>query len=133
MKVTGFDGRVYNLKFKKINGKCSKNHEKARVLLKKMFPFDSIYEETLLLGSKKGNRPNLKADFIIPSKKMLIEIHGQQHYEYSSFFHGTKLKFLEHKSRDVRKIEWCELNNITYIELPHNETESQWIYRIENV
>jgi len=133
MKVTGFDGKSYNLKFKKAKGKCSKYHEKARVLLKKIFPLESIYEETLLLGSRKLNRPNLKADFIIPSRKLLIEVHGKQHYEYCGFFHGNQLNFLEHKSRDSRKMEWCELNNIQYIELPYDETESEWLCRIQNV
>lgn len=133
MKITGFDGKIYNLKFKKPKEKCSQYHAKARILLKKIFPFESIYEETTLLGSKRLNRPNLKADFIIPSKKILVEVHGKQHYEYSSFFHGNKLNFLEHKSRDLRKEEWCHLNNIQYIELPYNETETEWICRIKNI
>lgn len=133
MKIQGFDGKIYNLKFGKPKPNCSTFHIKARDLLKKTFPFDSIYEETLLLGSKRFNRPNLRADFFIPSRKILVEVHGEQHYTYKSHFHKNRLSFLEHKSRDLRKIDWCNLNNIIYIEFPYNESESEWLCRIENI
>ena len=40
-------------------------------------------------------------------------------YEQNSFFHDSKLDFIEGQKRDRRKIEWCELNNIIHIELPY--------------
>jgi len=37
---------------------------------------------------------------------------------------------MKKKKRDRDKIEWCNINNIKYIELPYNETENQWIERM---
>ena len=42
---------------------------------------------------------------------MAIEVHGQQHYEYSPFFHKTKAGFYQSLKRDEIKTEWCKLNN----------------------
>lgn len=132
MKVVGFDGRSYNLQFNRNINKGSKGHELARTLLKKIFPNDIIYEEVTLRGSKRFNKPDLYADFIIPAHRVLVEVHGDQHYEQNNFFHDGKLDFIEGQKRDKRKIEWCELNNITYIELPCKENEDEWRSRISN-
>lgn len=132
MKVIGLDGRSHNLQFNKNIRQCSKGHEKARNLLKVIFPNDFIYEEVTLKGTKKFNKPDLYADFIIPAHRVLVEVHGNQHYEQNNFFHDSKVDFIEGQKRDKRKIEWCQLNNITYIELPCKENEDEWRRRISD-
>lgn len=132
MLVKGFNNREYKLKLlTKKRDNCSKGHIRARILLKKLFPYDIIYEEVSLLGSQKGNKSILYADFLIPSHSLLVEVHGKQHYE-KTFFHNSKLSFIQSKANDLRKIEWCELNNITYIELSDGESDEQWESRILN-
>lgn len=132
MLVKGFDNKEYKLKLNtKQRDNCSKGHLRARILLKEIFPYDIIYEEITLLGSKKLNRCCLYADFLIPSHKIIVEVHGKQHYN-KTFFHDSKLSFIQSKANDLRKIEWCELNNISYIELPDGESNDEWKSRISN-
>lgn len=132
MLVKGFDNREYKLKLStKQRSSCSKGHKRARELLKEYFPYDFIYEEITLPGSSKFNKGVLYADFIIPSHRLLIEVHGKQHYE-KTFFHDSKLSFIQSRANDLRKIEWCNLNNIVYIELPDGESNEQWKFRIDN-
>jgi hypothetical protein len=130
MKVIGLDNREYSLILKsKPRTSASKPHIRARELLKKLFPNEIIYEEVLLKGSKRFNKKDLYADFFIRSFMLLIEVHGEQHYE-KTFFHSSKLDFIQARSNDARKREWCELNNIKYVELPSRENENEWTERI---
>lgn len=131
MKIKGLDGRMYNLQLKDIKrDSCSSGHLFARELLKELFPSCIIYEEVTLPGSKgKIETHPLYADFLIPSIRIMVEVHGEQHYTQSSFFHKDKLDFFRAKKRDENKKEWCKINNFSYIELKHDERE-YWKQRI---
>ena len=104
-------------------------HLKARNLIKECFPTLQILEE---ISIPLRSREKLILDFYLPLTKKCIEIHGEQHYKYSRFFHKDKLGFLRHKKRDKEKKEWCELNGIQYIELPFNEDIDKWKERLLN-
>lgn len=130
MKVTGFDGREHALTFKRFRGNSRRDnkschHIRARELLSELFPYQRIYEEVTLPGSKTISTGLLYADFLIPNKYIIVEVHGKQHYEYCSHFHKTKADFMKSRKRDKKKIEWCELNDFTIIVLPYNK-EDQW-------
>ena len=130
MKVTGFDGREHALTFKRFRGNSgrdnkSSHHIRARELLSELFPYEKIYEEVTLTGSKTISTGLRYADFLIPNKYIIVEVHGKQHYEYCSHFHKTKADFMKSRKRDKKKIEWCELNDFTIIVLPYNK-EDQW-------
>jgi very-short-patch-repair endonuclease len=73
----------------------------------------------------------LYLDFYIPLNKKCIEVHGEQHYEFTPFYHANKLSFLKAQKRDKEKKEWCEINGITYVELPYNLI-NEWEHRIAN-
>lgn len=132
MKVRGFDGREYPWPPKghavdfDDKRKRSEFHLKARDLLRSMYPTDRILEEVPLPGSNR-----LSADFYLPWRNIVVEVHGRQHYEYVPFFHGNKMAFIEGRQRDLKKIEWCNQNNIGVVELPYNETDEQWRERIQ--
>lgn len=106
----------------------SKLHLAARNILVEMFPTVQVLEE-VLIPITRNERGYL--DFYINTIKLAIEVHGQQHYKFNSLFHTSAQDFANQKKKDRRKKEWCEYNNITYIELPYNETEEQWKYRIQ--
>lgn len=129
MRVVGLDGKTYNWVFAGQTCDEVENrsglHLKARKLLKQLFPLDRVMEEVHLPGSQ-----NLRLDFFLPIRMMAIEVHGQQHYEYSPFFHGTKMNFIDSKRRDANKKQWCQNNDINLIELPYNESEDKWTNRI---
>ena len=58
-------------------------------------------------------------------------VHGQQHYKFNSLYHTSAQDFLNQKKRDADLRDWCALNNLSYIELPFNENEEQWVSRIQ--
>lgn len=105
---------------------ASSLHKQARELLKEEFPFSVIFEEV------KTPKDKLYFDFFLPLEKVCLEVQGKQHYEYTSHFHTSSIGFLESKKRDRMKKEWCEINQMYYIELPYNEDINEWRKRIQS-
>ena len=124
MRCVGLDGRDYHWDWpvneRNPDKECSTHHEQARTLLQRVYPLDRILEEVYLPGSN-----GLTADFYLPHRKLLVEVHGRQHYEYVHHFHGNYLEFLAGKKRDANKRLWCNMNQITYLELPYDRT-GEW-------
>lgn len=130
MNVTGLDGKQYKLnltKYVRAKPACSKPHLEARTLLKDIFPVSKILEEVRLPGSGKTD---LVADFMLPHEKMVIEVHGEQHFTHTQFFHPTVHDFANAKRRDSNKEQWCEINGFEYIVLDHKESKDDWRKRI---
>jgi hypothetical protein len=133
VKVKGLDGKTHVWSFYgkmpdiSDERKRSELHLRARNILKELYPVDRILEEVYLPGST-----GLYADFWLPLRNKIIEVHGEQHYKFIPFFHGTMLNFLSSKANDNKKRQWCELNGIVEVELPFNESDEQWKSRIES-
>jgi len=51
------------------------------------------------------------------NQKIVCEVHGKQHDEYTPFFHKTKANFKDHQDRDQRKKQWCEMNEFSFYEV----------------
>ena len=127
MKVWGLDGRQHSLRLvEQQRGNASNLHILARDILAECFPFEKIFEEVPLIGCS----PILYCDFLLLSQMLIFEVQGQQHTEYTPFFHKTKLEFFKAKARDTKKREWIKLNNFTLIELPYDNTD-EWRTIIE--
>ena len=105
----------------------SKLHLAARNILIEMFPTVQILEE-VLIPITRNERGYL--DFYINTLKLAVEVHGQQHYKFNSLFHTSAQDSANQRKKDRRKQEWCEYNNITYLELPYNESIEEWKTRI---
>lgn len=130
MRVKGLNGREYSWKLtgrslRKGEQKGSSYHARARKLIHSIFPNESLLEEVPLPGSGK-----LTGDFFLPTRKLMVEVHGEQHYRFIIHFHRTPLGFLQSKQRDQQKVDWCELNSIRHVELPYSETDDEWKRRI---
>lgn len=126
MQVVDLDGNSYNWQLLGGISKGSKNnksslHLKARELIHHLFPTLPILEE-VSINIRRGE--TLYLDFYIPLTKKCIEVHGEQHYTFSRFYHGSILGFMKQKKRDREKQEWCEINGIDYIELPFNQQDN---------
>ena len=139
MKVTGLNGRGYNLDLKKYiikkddKTKKSRYHMVARDLLHEMFSGYSILEEVKLPGSRCPSKKSvLFLDFFIPNLSLGIEVHGQQHYEFCKFFHKTKAGFLTCLKRDSVKGDWCNLNKIDLIVLKYSDSIEDWRNQIDS-
>ena len=93
-------------------------HKTAREVLKAKFPTLQLMEE-VPFNPRRGK--TLYFDFYLPLRNMAIEVHGEQHYNYSSLFHRTRMDFINQRKNDADKREWCETNNITLLVLPYDE------------
>lgn len=130
MKIIGLDDKEYtwipsnNL----VNTeKRSGPHSRAKVLLKELYPNDRILEELILPGTKTSNRKStLKADFFIPMRSLIIEVHGIQHSEFNNFFFKNKMEFYKAQARDRDKKRWCEINELELVELFDSESIEDW-------
>jgi hypothetical protein len=131
-KIIGLDGKIYPWNPKSgsmANKEQSSYHLLAKKVIKTIYPLEPLLEEVSLPGTK----PTLYADFIIPLRNILIEVHGEQHYNWVMRFHPTKKDFILGKRRDRIKKEWAELNKFYFVELPYWENENEWRYRIINI
>ena len=128
MKVIGLDNKSYVLNtalYRRQVNNCSQQHLRARAILKELFSLNQILEEVSLPGTKL-----LAADFFIPDLKMMVEVQGQQHYKYVPHFHGNASGFRASQKRDNNKKTWCELNQISLIELNSLESDDEWRARL---
>lgn len=64
------------------------------------------------------NVKNLPFDFYLPESNVCIEYDGIQHFKPISLFGGIE-GFVKTKVRDVKKNEYCELNNIKLIRISY--------------
>ena len=118
----GLDGKEHKLILQSTKRKTrakSAPHQKALSLLLEILPGVVIFEEVTLPGC------GLYLDIFMPSISLAVEVHGRQHYEFVPFFHKTKADFLLARKRDRDKSEWCSLNSVTLVTLPHDE-EDKW-------
>ena len=134
MKIIGLDQQEYSWIPSNNTVDTEKRsglHKKAKELLKERYPNDRILEELVLPGTKTATRKStLKADFFIPVRKLIIEVHGEQHTEFNNFFFKSKMDFYKAQARDRDKKQWCEINNFELIELFHNESIEEWRSKI---
>ena len=133
MKVQNLSGKITNwsLTGYSTNKKKGKSdlHLKARKLLKEVYKSTSLLEE---ISIPIDSGITLFLDFYLPLFHKAFEVMGQQHFSYSSFFHGSIENFKRSKSNDSKKLEWCELNGITLIYLNFDESEEEWKQKILN-
>lgn len=136
MKVTGLNGREYNLDLKKYKRNHRANasfyHVQARDILHDIFLGYNILEEVKLPGSVEPVKKSvLYLDFLIPNARIGVEVHGQQHFKYVPYFHKSKAGFLRAKARDKAKASWCEINDIELIVLRYDSSQEHWREKLE--
>jgi|GEM_PF-480840 hypothetical protein len=78
-----------------------------------------VYEEFPVYGSM------LKVDLLNATKKIAVEIQGNQHESFNKFFHdNSRLKYLQSIKRDVKKVKWLEMNEFKFLELYEDDLKS---------
>lgn len=123
MIVKGLDGKDHKLilRNKQERASCSSYHEKCRELLKQIYPLDTIIEELTIPGGSSS----MYLDFFLPLRKLAIEIQGEQHYSFNTYFFKSKLDYAKAIGRDKKKKEFCTINNFTFLELKYDR-QSEW-------
>ena len=70
------------------------------------------YEEFPVFGTR------MKVDLINFTRKIAVEVQGDQHNQYNKFFHGgSRDKYLASIKRDMKKISWLEMNEFNVLEI----------------
>jgi hypothetical protein len=78
-----------------------------------------VYEEFPVYGSM------LKVDILNATKKIAVEIQGNQHESFNEFFHDhSRLKYLQGIKRDVKKEKWLDMNEFKFLELYENDLKN---------
>ena len=117
MRLLNTNGRLVNKNVKKYLINWDKpSRSNLQFKFKKFFQTywknHIVYEEFPVYGTM------LKVDLLNATKKIAIEIQGDQHESFNKFFHdNSRLKYLEIIKRDVKKEKWLEMNEFKFIEL----------------
>ena len=103
-------------------GKCSKNVSSLELKTEQWLKSNNIeFEKEKTFGTINGNRNPYRYDFYIPSKNMIIEVHGVQHYRFTKLWHKTMNRFKEMQERDVIKRDFAIKNGMLYLEIPYTK------------
>jgi hypothetical protein len=116
--LTGFSSELRNSKKYLINWESpsrSKFQSSVKEFLQPFWKTDIVFEEFKLVGTR------LSLDFYNLNKKIAIEVQGGQHLKYIKFFHGNRSKYLQQLKRDDKKLRFCQLNEITLVEIYPND------------
>lgn len=95
----------------------SKIQTKVKKFLQPYWKNYIVFAEFPVFGTK------LKIDIFNASKLIGIEIDGQQHTKYVEHFVGNRVGYLNLIKRDVKKEEWCEVNEINLLRINYDEVD----------
>lgn len=76
-----------------------------------------VFEEQKQFNNCKNQLP-LRFDFYLPTKNILVEFDGRQHFKVSEIF-GGKVEFERTKLRDSIKNEYALKHNIRLVRIPY--------------
>jgi shikimate kinase len=113
----------YNLKGKKL--KCSISEYKVdwdkkvasnfqfnvKQFFREYWEKHFCFEEFPCFGTK------LRIDLFNLTKRIAVEVHGDQHVRLNKFFHKNSQDFFQAAERDRIKEIWCEQNQIQLVEI----------------
>ena len=124
MRLLNVNGTLVNKNVRKYlvnwEGKSrSKLQYKFKQFLYPYWKNHIVYEEFPVYGSM------LKVDLLNATKKIAVEIQGNQHESFNKFFHdNSRLKYLQSIKRDVKKGKWIEDNGFKLLELYEDDLKN---------
>ncbi len=62
-------------------------------------------------------------DFYLPVQNIIIEFHGQQHYQYTSYFYRSQTDFKAACERDRKKISYALANHKPIYIIPYYDLD----------
>ena len=125
--LTGSTKRVPNIKKKLIDwDKSSRSKFQYRVkkFLEPYWENHVVFEEFPIVGTR------MSLDLYNANKKIAVEVQGGQHTKYVPHFHGGyKNNFIAQLNRDQDKLKFCQLNDITLIEVYEKDSLNKKLFR----
>ena len=98
-----------------------KNEIKLTKILEKYYGKKNIITSYHPIWAMSSKFVLFEYDIYIKNKDILIEYNGQQHYEYTPFFHKSKSEFLSQIKRDKSKTRLAKKNGKKLIVFKYNE------------
>ena len=92
-------------------GSRSKLQKKVKDAIWGLWKYDVVFEEFPIVGTR------LSLDFFNATTNVAIEVQGNQHTKFVKFFHRSKSNYLDQINRDVKKADFCEVNDIELLEI----------------
>jgi len=96
----------------------SKIQFQVKQFLKPFWSGHVVFEEFPVYGTR------LKVDILNATRKIAVEVQGQQHEKFNPFFHQNRANFLKSVKRDTQKYDWLILNDFKVIEINYDEVGS---------
>ena len=101
----------------------SKFQFKVKKFLESFWGNHVVFEEFPIAGTR------MSLDLYNANKKVAIEVQGAQHTKYVKFFHGNyKNNYIAQLDRDNQKLKFCEINDITLIEIYEKDILSEELF-----
>ena len=72
-------------------------------------------------------------DFYNANKRVAVEVQGAQHTKFVKHFHKNRLKYLEQLRRDQKKLDFCEMNDITMVEIYPEDTVDKDLFEKQGI
>lgn len=94
--------------------------------LKEFLKENNIKFEEQKKFSNLKDKTYLSYDFYIPSKNLLVEYNGIQHYKFNKFFHKDLHCFHKQLHHDWLKRKYAKDNNINLLVIPYWETVQKY-------
>ena len=125
--LTGSTRGVPNMKKKLVSWEKdsrSKFQYRVKRFLEKYWKNHIVFEEFPIVGTK------MSLDFYNANKKIAVEVQGRQHTNYVPHFHGNhKINYINQLKRDQDKSRFCEINDITLIEIYEKDELNEDLFR----
>ena len=125
--LTGSTKRVPNIKKKLIDwekSSRSKFQYRVKKFLEPYWENHVVFEEFPIVGTR------MSLDLYNANKKIAVEVQGGQHTKYVPHFHGGyKNNFIAQLNRDQDKLKFCQLNDITLIEVYEKDSLNKKLFR----
>jgi len=130
MKVYSYSGKLVSKNFNKYRVDWDKKSRSKIQFAVKQFlrPYwnkEIVYEEAPVVGTR------MKIDFWNATRKICIEVDGNQHEQFNKHFHNnSRLNYLYSIRRDSSKEDWIEKNDLKLIRIKENEIKllsEEWI------
>ena len=119
MRFNSLDGKIRSVDLNKINAcrnvRASKIQNNVYNILEGIYGSHAILQDFIIPGTK------LSVDFFIPSFSLVIEVDGNQHDKFNSFFHNSRKDLIKQQGRDDNKEKWCQINNLIIVRVKEKD------------
>lgn len=122
MKIKDIFGRERSLNLKKYRIDWQK--KSASIIQSKVKAFLYPYWATHIVFEEFRIPSCLfRIDILNLTKRIAVEIDGNQHDKFTPFFHGNRSGFEQAIKKDHQKMTWLEKNNIKLVRVKRNEVD----------